>query len=178
MYSLAASQPSSLLEDKNVADGIVAGSDWEQPLILDTSVGRKWASCHPPNCVMMSIKNLIRKVCCAAANLSTIVLSVWHHKLHVCSYFYSKKCNHDENHTVKKLQLEPFDLFHLPPFMFILIFIVSTRMCNFLSPPHSLTWIKWQQIVSEWHRARHDTFGSCLLTWKSFLHCSIISLLC
>lgn len=116
MYSVAASQPSSLLEDKNVADGFVAGSDWEQPLILDTSVGRKWASCHPPNCEMMSIKNLIRKVCCAAANLSTIVLSVWHHKLHGCSYFYSKKCNHDENHTLKKLQLEPFDLFHLPLF--------------------------------------------------------------
>lgn len=179
MYSLAASQPSSLLEDKNVAEGIVAASDWEQPLILDTSVERKLASCHPPNCERMSIKNLIRKVCRTVANLSTIVLSVRHHKLRVCMYFYSKKCNHDENHVLKKLQHELFDLFHLPPFMFILLFLVKTHMCICFFHLKSISFIDLERITTgcvrmTWSKTWHLWK---LLTWKeSFLHCSIISL--
>lgn len=58
MYSLAVSQPSSLPEEcKTTAEGIVTGSNREQTLILDTSFERKRkrASCHLPNCEMMSI---------------------------------------------------------------------------------------------------------------------------
>lgn len=40
---------------KNVAEGTVTGSNWEQTSFLDTSFERKWASCHLPNCEMMAI---------------------------------------------------------------------------------------------------------------------------
>lgn len=40
---------------RNATEGIVTGSNREQTFILDTSFERKRASCHLPNCEMMSI---------------------------------------------------------------------------------------------------------------------------
>lgn len=73
---------------KNVAEGIVTGSNWEQTSVLDTSFERKWASCHLPNCEMMAIYNLIVKVCCAAVNLSAAHGIIITYKLHVGSIFW------------------------------------------------------------------------------------------